>query len=333
MSALRVARRQGRWIAVAGAALLLAVGAIALGVVLIVGGSGGPTHGDFVSRVNALLAPVANGDRELASALSAVQRPDDLPPVRAAASRNATAISRAQVTASVLRAPARDEPTLRLLERALRDDLAAAQRLGAAAVRLTPARATAAATAADDARRSWVALGAADGKLTVPSGDAATGLEALARRTAPPTDRRWVSAIDALLLGSAGDDGATAALVDDVELDRGHDPTAATRRIDGIVARRLRLQSRIAALTPPARFRPAALLLRASVASSVADALATQRFVRSWYLSDATSYNSQFAHHHDAMSRAAGQEAAFLRRYNALRARVLHLKPLGVSGY
>ena len=268
VSAPRVARRQGRWIAVAGAALL-AVGAIALGVVLIVGGSGGPTHGDFVSRVNALLAPVANGDRELASALSAVQRPDDLPPVRAAASRNATAISRAQVTASVLRAPARDEPTLRLLERALRDDLAAAQRLGAAAVQLTPARATAAATAADDARRSWVALGAADGKLTVPSGDAATGLEALARRTAPPTDRRWVSAIDALLLGSAGDDGATAALVDDVELDRGHDPTAATRRIDGIVARRLRLQSRIAALTPPARFRAAAALLRASVASSL----------------------------------------------------------------
>jgi hypothetical protein len=237
------------------------------------------------------------------------------------------------VTAGLLGAPARDEPTLRLLERALRDDLAAAHQLGSAAVQLTPARATAAATAADDARRSWVALSAADGKLAVPSGNAATGLEALARRTPPPTDRGWVSAIDALLLGSAGDDGATSALVDDVELDRGHDPTAATRRIDAIVARRLRLQSRIAALTPPARFRAAAALLRASVASSLADALATQRFVHAWYLSDATTYNSQFGHHFDAMHRAARQEAAFLRRYNALRAGVLGLKPLGVPGY
>ena len=80
VSAPRAARRQWRWIAVAGAALLV-VAAIAIGVVLIAGGgSSGPTHGDFVSRVNALLAPVANGDRELASALSGVQGPGDLPP-------------------------------------------------------------------------------------------------------------------------------------------------------------------------------------------------------------------------------------------------------------
>ena len=308
-------------------------GAVALGVVLLGGGSSGPTHGDFVSRANALLAPVANGDRALGSALSAVHKAGDLPPVQDAASRAAIAISRAQVTAGLLSAPAADEPTLRLLERALTDDLTAAQRLDAAASRLTPARAAAAATAAEGAGRSWAALGAADGKLTVPSGKGAAGLVALARSTPLPTDRQWVSAIDALLLGSAGDDGATAALVDDVEVDRGHDATAATRRIDGIVARRQRLQSRIAALTPPDRFRAAAALLRASVASSLADALATQQFVHSWYLSDATSYNGQFGHHYDAMHLAARQEAAFLRRYDALRSSVLGLKPLAVSGY
>src|SRR5262249_8495183 len=160
-------------------------------------------------------------DRELASALSAVQAPGDLAPVRAAAGRTASAVSRAQVTASLLRAPARDEPTLQLLERALRDDLAAAKQLGAAATRLTPAGATAAAGAAAEARRSGPARGAADGKLAAPSATAAASLETLARRTPAPTDRQWVSAIDALLLGSAGDASATAALVNGVEVDRG----------------------------------------------------------------------------------------------------------------
>ena len=211
---------------------------------------------------------------------------------------------------------------------------------------MTRGGAAAVAVAAQGAQSSWAALAAAEPGLAIPSdtsrlgparlqalavaGQAAAARERAARAAVVAADRVWVREIDTLLRQSAAGREEPKALVDDVESAQVK-AGAAIRRVDAIVAQRRALRKAIAAQAPPPHFRAVTPLLRQSIGSSLADALATQRFIDAWYRSDSKAYNHYFGQHYDAMNRTHAERAAFLERYNALRARFLHLKPIAVD--
>ena len=327
--------------AAAVASLIVAVAIVAV----IVLASGGNSGSSFTAKANEILAPVVQADGALDAKLQAADRPDQLGPVAAAASSAHQEVVRAQGTATVLDVPGSQKAAKALLDQALAANLAYLDKVTSASSSLGGPRATAAATAAQQAAQSFTSLAAAEPKLTVPATSAflsVNQLQALATAQEKQTAakqakaqssaalRSYVRSIDGLLQNSAETRTNLGALIGDIQ---GNQITAteATSQISSIINQRQDLQNQVAAVPAPAPFRAVAEKLRSSIAAALADDYAIQGWISAWYDNDPYSFNRAYAKHEQATTTATTAKSAFLADYNRLRAKYLHLPPLDVS--
>jgi hypothetical protein len=150
------------------------------------------------------------------------------------------------------------------------------------------------------------------------------------RRSGLASIRDYVTTIDALLRNSAETRGSLGRLVSEVQ-SYSIDPGTARDRISSIIAQRQDLHNQIASLAAPPPFRQAAELLRRSISASLEDDYAIQGWINAWYAGDAYTSDRYFREHESATSKASAAKATFLREYNRLRRRYLHLPPINIA--
>lgn len=344
-----------RYLKPLAAAGVFVIAAAIAGTIVFVAmrGDNGPSHAAFISDANLLVEPVITANATLAARLGLADSPPALNAVTDAATALEVEVTRAQGAASVLDRPQRDSRAALALTGALTANLSYARRVGVAATKLSPVRATAAMTAAQSARIAWQSVSTADPELTVPptnsllgaaqlralsqdqaraqAAKAAAARRAQQQRTAVSArDRAWVQAIDSLLLNSAETRSDLGGLINDVQ-NGTIDPGAAIGRIEAIISQRQDLQNQISGHPAPPRFQAVAELLRQSIRYSLDDDLAIQGWIEAWYASDAYTYQRFYSEHESATSRASAAKAEFLQRYNALRSQLLRLPPVNVA--
>lgn len=336
-------RHRPGWLipAVAVAALIVAVVIVAV-IVLASGGSSGPS---FTTKANEILAPVAQVDGALDAKLQAADRPTQLGAVNAAAASARQEVVRAQGAAAVLDVSGSQKAAKALLDQALAANLAYLDKVTSASNSLVGPRATAAATAAQQAAQSFTSLAAAEPKLTVPATSAflsVNQLQALATAQEKQTAakqakaqsasalRSYVRSIDGLLQNSAETRTNLGGLIGDIQNNQ-ITATEAISQISSIINQRQDLQNQVAAVASPAPFRTVAEKLRSSIAAALADDYAIQGWISAWYDNNPYSFNRAYAKHEQATTAATTAKRGFLADYNRLRARYLHLPPLDVS--
>ena len=209
------------WLVLGGVAAtgVLLVLAATVGFVLFTRDSG-PS---FAERVGMIMGPVVAADSDLAAKLQTADTPDQLRPVSLAAGVTRQTIVQAQGALTVVDASGRNAAAKALLDQALVANLGYVDRVAAATVDLSTVRASAAATAGQQAAESFAAL-AATPKMALPVSSAflsASQLQSLATDNEELAARRVATARgDAALYSIGGSVSGllgTAVLQDDSE--------------------------------------------------------------------------------------------------------------------
>jgi hypothetical protein len=333
------AETRPRWLLPVIAIIALVAIAVVIAVIVLSRDTG---SGGFTRKANELVTPVAASDRLLDATLQAVDRPADLGDVAEAASRLTRDLTLAAGGLTILDAGGDDLQVKALLGQALTANLSYAEKVKTAADGLNPVRASAAATAGQQAAQSYSAVGSAAPKLALPQTGvflSAGQLQALAadqvkqaqaKATSTAALRSYVRSIDSLLRNSADTRANLASLIAGIRNGQ-VSPSQATSEIASTINQRQDLQNQVSAVPTPAPFRNAAVKLRDSIKVSLDDDYAIQGWINAWFDGDSYAFERAFARHETATARASAAKADFLALYNRLRGRFLKLPPLRVS--
>jgi hypothetical protein len=274
--------------------------------------------------------------------LQSVDQPADLGGVADAASQLTRDLTLAEGGLTILDARGDDVEAKALLEQALTANLGYAEKVKTAADGLNQVRASAAATAGQQAAQSYSVVGATAPTLALPPTGvflSTSQLQALAteqaeqaqaKATSTAALRSYVRSIDSLLRNSADTRANLASLIADIRNGQ-VSASQATSEIASIINQRQDLQNQVSAVPTPSQFRNAAVKLRDSIEASLDDDYAIQGWITAWFDGDSYAFERAFARHEAATARASAAKAEFLALYNRLRSRFLKLPSLSVS--